>query len=137
LSVTCGRSLVFSGYSVSSTHKTDRHDITEILLKVALNTITLYITRVIYACGNPFYRKYPIIVPHFTLSQHLSSPPVFISRARITRSLILRVVLYRSLFVLLSFFFSVLLRITDSDYHHGIVKLFIPIWFIETRSYHK
>ena len=27
--------------SVSSTNKTDRHDITEILLKVALNTITL------------------------------------------------------------------------------------------------
>jgi hypothetical protein len=27
--------------SVSSTNKTDRHDIIEILLKVALNTITL------------------------------------------------------------------------------------------------
>jgi hypothetical protein len=27
------------GASVSSTNKTDRHDITEILLKVALNTI--------------------------------------------------------------------------------------------------
>jgi cobalamin-dependent methionine synthase I len=34
LSVTCGRSVV------SSTNKTDRHDITEILLKVALNTKT-------------------------------------------------------------------------------------------------
>jgi hypothetical protein len=34
--VTCDRSLVFSG---SSTDKTDRHDITEILLKVVLNTI--------------------------------------------------------------------------------------------------
>jgi hypothetical protein len=33
LSVTCGWSVV------SSTNKTDRHDITEILLKVALNTI--------------------------------------------------------------------------------------------------
>jgi hypothetical protein len=31
----------FPGIPVSSTHKTDRHDITEILLKVALNTITL------------------------------------------------------------------------------------------------
>ena len=31
------------GTSVSSTNKADRHDITEILLKVALNTITLYI----------------------------------------------------------------------------------------------
>jgi len=29
-----------SGTSVSSTNKTDRHDITEILLKVVLNTIT-------------------------------------------------------------------------------------------------
>ena len=36
LSVTCDRSVVFSG---SSTNKTDRHDITEILLKVVLNTI--------------------------------------------------------------------------------------------------
>jgi hypothetical protein len=37
----CCRSVVFSGFSVSSTNKTDRHDIAEILLKVALNTITL------------------------------------------------------------------------------------------------
>jgi hypothetical protein len=32
-------SLVSPGTPVSSTNKTDRHDITEILLKVALNTI--------------------------------------------------------------------------------------------------
>jgi hypothetical protein len=32
---------VFSGYSGFSTNKTDCHDITEILLKVALNTINL------------------------------------------------------------------------------------------------
>ena len=32
----------YMGTSVS-TKKTDRHDITEILLKVALNTVTLYI----------------------------------------------------------------------------------------------
>jgi len=31
----------FPGTPVSSTNKTDRHDITEILLKVALNTITI------------------------------------------------------------------------------------------------
>jgi hypothetical protein len=30
----------FSGYSVSSINKTDHHDITEILLKVTLNTLT-------------------------------------------------------------------------------------------------
>jgi hypothetical protein len=41
LSVTCDRSVV------SSTNKTDRHDITEILLKVALNTITLNLRYII------------------------------------------------------------------------------------------
>ena len=40
MSVTCDRSVVFSpGPPVSSTNKTDHHDITEILLKVALSTI--------------------------------------------------------------------------------------------------
>jgi hypothetical protein len=33
----------FLGTQVSSTNKTDHHDITEILLKVALNTINLNI----------------------------------------------------------------------------------------------
>ena len=33
------KSMVFTGYSVSSTNKTDRHDIIEILLKKVLNTI--------------------------------------------------------------------------------------------------
>jgi hypothetical protein len=41
-----GRSMVFSGYyRFPSTNKTDRHDITEILLKVASNIITLTLTR--------------------------------------------------------------------------------------------
>jgi len=40
-SLTCNWSVVVFGYSVSSTSKTDRHDITEILLKVTLNTTTL------------------------------------------------------------------------------------------------
>ena len=47
LSVTCDRSVVFSkGNLVSSTNKTDSHDIIEILLKVSLSTInpTLYST---------------------------------------------------------------------------------------------
>ena len=39
LSVTCDKSVVFSWYSVSFTNKTYHHDITEILLKVALSTI--------------------------------------------------------------------------------------------------
>ena len=37
----CDRLVVESGSSVSSTNNTDRHDITEILLKVALSTIKL------------------------------------------------------------------------------------------------
>ena len=41
LSVTCDRSVVYFRYSVSSTNKTDHHDIAEILLKLALSTITL------------------------------------------------------------------------------------------------
>jgi hypothetical protein len=51
LSVTCGSSVVFfSGSPVSSTNKTDHHDITEILLKVGLNTIppTQFSTKIIY-----------------------------------------------------------------------------------------
>ena len=39
LSVTPDRSVVFSGYSGFLHNKTDRHEITEISLKVALNTI--------------------------------------------------------------------------------------------------
>ena len=41
------------GTPVSSTNKTDRHDITEILLKVVLNTITLVKVVVLYQ-GPPF-----------------------------------------------------------------------------------
>jgi hypothetical protein len=40
------------GTQVSSTSKTDRHDITEILLKVALNTITLTLTLELYYLYN-------------------------------------------------------------------------------------
>ena len=47
LSVTCDRSLDFSGTTVSSTNKTNSHNTTEILLKVALNTITLTLTMLI------------------------------------------------------------------------------------------
>jgi hypothetical protein len=39
LSVTCDRSMFIPGTPISSTNKTDSHDITEILLKVALNII--------------------------------------------------------------------------------------------------
>jgi hypothetical protein len=38
----------FTGTPVSSTNKTDRHDITEILLKVALSTIIITLTLIIF-----------------------------------------------------------------------------------------
>jgi hypothetical protein len=43
-----------SGTLFSSTNKTDRHDITELLLKVALNTTTL-INNPIYTCRGKKY----------------------------------------------------------------------------------
>jgi hypothetical protein len=43
---------IYPSTSVSSTNKTDHHDITEILLKVALNTITLTLTLIYdYNCN--------------------------------------------------------------------------------------
>ena len=51
--MTCDRSVVFSGTPVSSTNKTDRHDITEVLLKVALNTITLFLTLFLLLLQDP------------------------------------------------------------------------------------
>ena len=50
LSVTCDRFVVFS---VPCTNKTDRHDITDILLKVTLNAIAITLT----PCPNRLYQK--------------------------------------------------------------------------------
>ena len=44
------------GTLVSSTNKTDHHDITEILLKVVLNTITLTLN-IIYSIYKPYSNK--------------------------------------------------------------------------------
>ena len=60
LSVTWDSLMVFSGPPVSSTNKTERHDITEILLKVALNTIkqtnkpTVYLNHITAVENNLF-----------------------------------------------------------------------------------
>ena len=54
---TCDRSVVFSGYSVFPPPiKTDHHDITEILLKMALNTINHQPTSFIFRSNLIFYR---------------------------------------------------------------------------------
>ena len=45
------------GTPVSSTNKIDRHDITEILLKVVLNTITVTLTLLLHA-STSFYVPY-------------------------------------------------------------------------------
>jgi len=46
------------GTPVSSTNKTDRHDITEILLKVALNTIALTTPLKITMTGDIFNSEF-------------------------------------------------------------------------------
>ena len=51
LSVTCGRSVVFAGFS---TNKADSHDITEILLKVALSN-TKSINRITAHCAENYH----------------------------------------------------------------------------------
>ena len=53
------------GTPVSFTNKTDRHDITEILLKVALNTITLtLVCKVFYRCVIKQFKSKQILVIH-------------------------------------------------------------------------
>jgi hypothetical protein len=64
--------VVFYGAPLSSTNKTDYHDITEIFLKVALNTIN----QPIILKENIKYKKDNIAV--FTTSQHDSHYDLFI-----------------------------------------------------------
>ena len=60
-----------------------------------------------------------------TLPEHLSSPPVF-SGVRVTRSLVLCVVLCRSLFVLLSLFYQPLCYWSFFD-----LRMRITLWYIQ------
>jgi hypothetical protein len=59
----------------------------------------------------------------FTLSEHLSSPPVF-SVIRVARSLVFCIVFYRLLYVPLANVLSDL-QFTDIDYPFDVVKLFL------------
>ena len=75
MSVTCGRSVVFfPGTPVSSTNKTYRHNVTEILLKDELNTITLTLNR--WDCLPSFCVLFPML--HMSLDcPFLITPSVF------------------------------------------------------------
>jgi hypothetical protein len=129
LSVTCGRSVVLCGSPFSSTNKTDRHDIAEILLKVALNTITTTPNPLLHlkhgklskvSCGAETAYPHPPPPPGW----HDFTPGFSVVRS--ARSLVFGVMFYISLFVpclFLAFVLSVLLRFTACDYHFGIFKL--------------
>jgi hypothetical protein len=92
-------------------------------------------------------RRVPLVEQEpLTLSEHMSSPPVF-SWVRVTRSLVLCVCfVHRCLsfsFFLLAIVLSVLLRFTDSDYSFCIFKLFLftitlflVLWALSTDKTH-
>ena len=75
LSVTYGRSVVFSGYSGFPWKKTDHHDIAEILLKVALNTITLTPDNVVFFVFS-FYYTLISVSSHFSFNLEVMWKPV-------------------------------------------------------------
>ena len=60
------------------------------------------------------------------LLENLSSSTDF-SGVRVTRSFIFCIVFCRSLFVLLAILFSVLLRLTDSEYPFGVLWMLLKI----------
>ena len=61
--------MVFSRNSGFLTNKTDRHDITEILLKVSLDTITLTLTVSIYK--STFYIAPDVTTHSFNLKKNI------------------------------------------------------------------
>ena len=96
-------------------------------MSIAPHYSHIYVCYFIYCLGaiSRVGTAYPSGAPEFT--------PVFVLVVRVFESLALCVVFYRSLFVLLSFFFFVfcscvivlsVLRFTISDYPLGIFKLF-------------
>ena len=68
-----------------------------------------------------------LIIELLTLSEHMSSLPVF-SGVRVTRSLVLCVMLCRSLFVPLSFLFWPLCCLS----FFGFYRFWLPLWYLQT-----
>jgi hypothetical protein len=64
----------FSWHSGPSTNKTDRHDITEILLKVALNTITLTPLKAYRKHINERWKEVTALAPS-TMKIKIIAPP--------------------------------------------------------------
>ena len=70
--MTCGRSVFF--FLASSTHKTDRYNIAEILLKVALNTIALTRIKLKVSITNKLtYRKSHNVFARYNIEHKILS----------------------------------------------------------------
>ena len=79
LSVPCRRSVVFSmGTPVSSSNKTDCHDINEILLKVVLNTIIPFLSTMYVYCVFLAMLKSPKQLQNFTKNNRNKPSPYLI-----------------------------------------------------------
>jgi hypothetical protein len=133
LSVTCDRSVVFFG---SSTNKTDRHNITEISLKVALNSTKQ---------TNKQYHinKHDVSIFHWIIDKSNTAgstseagltfwstrvlPPFLWVIFKIVQSLVFYVVICKSLFVFFPLFIWPLYCLPVLD-----LWLLITAWYLQT-----
>ena len=76
--MTSGHSGVFSGTAVSSTNKTDWHNISEILLKVALNTINLFLYVIYDSWPHMVVLLISLSQEVLTLPEYRNSSPIYI-----------------------------------------------------------
>ena len=110
MSVTYNRSVV------SSTNKTDHHDIAEILLKVVLNVINQEISRQFTKTG--IQKCYPSAAPEFTLG---------FSRVRVAPSLVLYVCFVDHCLYFCTFSFGHCVVCSSSIY-----GFWLPLWYLQT-----
>ena len=108
---------------VSSTNKTDRHDITEILLKVALNTIKKTNKQILFI----YFFSSSVLLNHYSLG--VKPPPsllVLLNQLLLIYSFLCRVLQIFKIFKFLSFFF-----------YHCIVcssncDFWLLVWYLQT-----